>query len=88
MSRILPNEPDGHPTVIIGNTHSDDLNQCREICDFCGENVIHELLRKLRGNPSGRVYFEKDGEYYRLYGGPNRAQTIPAQFTFHVYIYG
>ena len=88
MSNILSYKPDGHLTVKISNTHGDDLTKCKEICEFCGDNVINELLKILKNKPSGKVDFEKDGVCYRLYGGPNRAQTIPGKYTFHVYIYG
>ena len=87
MCTILPHAPKGgHPTVYIGNTHQNNLTQCKAICNFCCPNVINQLLLKLKSNPSGIVFFEKNGKYYRLYGGPNRSQ-LPGKYTFHVYIY-
>ena len=85
MTRILDSTPDGDEKVVIGNTHGDAPS--KEIRDFCGKEVVDELLEKMRGKPSGRVYFKKDGKSYRLYGGPNRATTIPGKYTFHVYIF-
>ncbi len=85
MTRILEHEPKGHATVVISNTHGDAPN--KEICEFCGKRAIDELERKMKDKPSGRVYFEKDGCCYRLYGGLTRAVTLPGKYCFHVYKY-
>ena len=78
-------QPKGHATAAIGNTHGDAPS--KEICEFCGKEVVDELARKMKGKPSGRVYFEKDGCGYHLYGGPTRAVTLPGKYCFNVYKY-
>ena len=85
MIRLLNYKPEGKDIAFIGNRHGDTINN--EISDFCGQEVTKALLDKLKHKPSGRVYFEKDGVNYRLYGGPSRAVTIPGKYCFHVYKY-
>ena len=85
MPNILYHEPLGRNTAYIGNSHGD--TPPLSISNFCGAAVINALLAKLKKNPSGRVYFEKDGAFYRLYGGPNRTKTKGGKYCFHVYKY-
>ena len=85
MIRILDYTPQGKATVAISNTHGNTPSH--EICEFCGPEAIKTLLEKLQKMPSGRLYFEREGISYRLYGGPSRAKTIPGKYCFHVYKY-
>jgi len=85
MNKLLNHRPAGRITAAIGNIHGDKPS--REIYDFCGETVVNKLLEKLLAQPSGRIYFVKDGKPYHLYGGPSRAVTFPGKFCFNVYKY-
>ena len=85
MIRILDYTPQGKATVAISNTHGNAPSY--EICEFCGQEAIKILMGKLQNNRSGRLYFEREGISYRLYGGPSRAKTIPGKYCFHVYKY-
>ena len=85
MSKLLAHEPEGKCTVVIPNTHGDTPSS--EIRTFCGDDIINELLKKLKEQPSGQLFFEKDGVFYRVYGGPSKAVTIPGKYCFHVYGY-
>ena len=71
---------------VIGDTHRD--NATPEIIDFCGQNVVDAIDRKLSGSngDSTRVYFEKEGKYYHIYKGLNGTQS-PGRFTYNVYQY-
>ena len=86
MTRIVDAAVAGEPFVCrISDYHGNAPSQ--EIMDFCGQNVINELDRKLQvsnGN-STSVYFEKDGKLYKVYKGPNQAVTIPGKYTYNVY---
>ena len=84
---------------IVTRNEAGDLQHCqisnyygdvasKEIVEFCGQNVIDEIDRRLisaRG-ASTTVHFEKDGRYYQLYKGPNGTRTMAGRYGYNVYL--